>query len=217
MAAEPARHPGINVDAGVIDDARRRQRRHRRIAIVLMLLLAAVVFAAASGNGPPVGRAIGTGLARPGSSSQFPASVYPQPTHSRGGALAACPNPSGLQPFTRADTSAAVRSASRYGQASEALDIRSSDRAWWPQVRNTWRTRSPRHAGASQTVSGPAAPASRSDYSMIVRFSCGHSLVARSLVVGVGPRQTHAPYCEACISHLFFVDRRGHALLYFVY
>jgi hypothetical protein len=56
-----------------------------------------------------------------------------------------------------------------------------------------------------------------SAYSVLVRSSCGRALVGNSLIVDVGPRQTHPPHCYACVSTLFFLDRRGRALSYYLY
>ncbi|MGH2849779.1 MAG: hypothetical protein ACRDLP_04105, partial [Solirubrobacteraceae bacterium] len=140
----------------------------------------------------------------------FPPAIYPPPVHSRG-ALPACPNPAGLEPINRELTSAAVASARRYDHTSQALDLRASDRAWWPQVRSMW------HAGRPQLgheIVDGSEPLGRSAYSTIVRSSCGSSLVSRSTIVVVGP--PHAR-CAACRTHLFFLGRRGRALLYYLY
>lgn len=149
-----------------------------------------------------------------GSSGSFPPSIYPAPVHSRGGALAACPDPAGLEAFTAAERASAAQIARSYGLVSEASDLGNSDRAWWPQVRSMWRR--PRNAVGSEAIYG-SGPASRSDYAVIVRYSCGQALVTKSLTVAVGPRQTHPPYCGDCISQLFLVDRRGHALIYYIH
>jgi hypothetical protein len=147
------------------------------------------------------------------SSGAFPEAFYPPPVHSRGGAVSPCPNPEGLQPFTPRGMSAAVQSASRYDRVSEAVDLRASDRAWWAQVRALWRTGRPSKGAKSQVVDG-SGPLDSGAYAVIVRFSRGQSLVSRSLEVTVGPRNEP---CSACRSQLFFLDRRGHALLYYVY
>lgn len=155
----------------------------------------------------------GVGVASAAAASGgFPSSVFPPPVHGRG-AVSLCPNPEGLVPFTPVVTSAAVESARRYDRVSEAADIRASDRAWWPHIRTTWRTGKPQKGMANQVVEG-AEPLGESDYSVIARFSCGQSLVSKSLQIAIGPRHTR---CDACRSQLWFVDRRGHALLYYVY
>ena len=163
----------------------------------------AVLIAAPAGAGAASGAQASGG---------FPPSIYPPPVHGRG-AVSSCPSPEGLDPFTASVTSAAVESASRYDRVSEAVDLRASDRAWWPQVRTLWRTGKPAKGATNQVVDG-SEPLGRSGYAVIARFSCGRPLVALSLQVTVGPRHMR---CEACRSHLWFVDRRGHALLYYVY
>jgi len=157
--------------------------------------------------------AIGAGAA----GTAYPPSVYPPPVEARpGGGLAACPNQSGLETFGVAATRLAVGIADTYDRHSLRSDLRNSDRAWWPEVRRTWRSGKPGRGVTYQVVYG-SEPLSRSGYSVIVRSSCGSALVAKSLLVNIGPRQTHPPYCEACISQLFFVDRRGRALIYYLY
>jgi hypothetical protein len=158
------------------------------------------------------------GVAAAAAVGQFPVSVYPTPVKARaGGALAACPNPAGLERFDSTTTKAAVRIAGSYERISLANDLRNSDRAWWPQVRDAWRSGKPSKEALNRVVYGSGEPLARNGYSVIVRFSCGNALVAKSLIVGIGPRQTHPPYCDACISTLFFVDRRGRALIYYLY
>ncbi len=147
-----------------------------------------------------------------------PASVYPPPVKARaGGALAACPNPAGLERFNSTTTKLAIRIAGSYDRISLAHDLHGSDRAWWPQVREMWKSGKPSEEALHDVVYGSGEPLARNSYAVIVRFSCGQSLVAKSLTVGIGPRQSHPPYCEACISSMFFVDRRGQALIYYLY
>ena len=145
-------------------------------------------------------------------SGGFAPSIYPQPVHSRG-AVSPCPNPDGLVPFTASASSAAVAAASRYDRVSETVDMRAADRALWPQLRALWRSGRPAKGAAGEVVEG-SEPLERSDYAGIVRSSCGRSLVSRSLQVTIGPRHER---CEACRSQLFFLDRRGRALLYYAY
>jgi len=168
-----------------------RQTHPRGRLSILALLLAATVTVS---------------VATAAASSGFPRSIYPPPVRSRGGALAACPNPVGLQPITAGARTAAVKSATRYSPTSRAFDLRGSDRAWWPLIRRV-------PASANEVVDS-SEPLTRSDYSMIVRFSCGSSLVSKSLEVTVGPRNAR---CEACRSQLLFINRRGRTLLYYVH
>jgi hypothetical protein len=159
----------------------------------------------------------GVGVALASGVSPFPPSVYPPPVKARaGGALAACPNPAGLERFNGTSTKLAVKIAESYDLISRSVDLDHSDRAWWPQVRKMWRSRKPGKGVVTQEVYG-SGPAVKNPYSVIVRFSCGAKLVAKSLAVGAGPHQTHPPYCGDCISTLFFVSRRGRALIYYAH
>jgi hypothetical protein len=144
----------------------------------------------------------------------FAPSIYPAPLRSRGGALAACPSPSGLEQFDAAAVKRARTVAAKFDELSEASDIRNSDRAFWPSVRAMWRSHEPGRGVLNQAVYGDAKGTSM-EYAPIVRRSCGSALVKLSLSVGVGPRVRHN--CEACISTLFFVERRDHDLVYYLY
>jgi hypothetical protein len=130
-----------------------------------------------------------------------------------GGALAACPNPAGLAPFGRRSKDSALRAASRYGRVSLAVDLRDSDRAWWPRLRELWRSDNP-SAGAPGEVAGGLSAGPRTAYAAVVGFSCGSALVRKSIAVYLAPRQRHN--CDACVSSLYFIDRRGRALIYWV-
>jgi hypothetical protein len=201
----------------VIDDARRRQRRQRLMASLILLIAGAVAVLAARGTGPPTPSTINGHLAGTGSSSQFPKSSYPPAVRARArGALSACPNPAGLDRFDSKSRESAARIAARYDRNSESVDLHDSDRAWWPQVRQMWRSRKPGKGVVNQEVYG-SHPASTIAYAVIIRYSCGSRLPAKSLSIGIGPRQTQPPYCDACVSTLFFVDHRGHPLIYYLY
>jgi len=145
--------------------------------------------------------------------SQFPRSIYPGPLKSHGGGLDACPNPSGLESFTATTGKRAVQIAGSYDRISLAVDLRNSDRAWWPKVRALWRAGTPARGPANQVVDGSSL-GSRIAYPGVVRYSCGSALVAKSLTVYLAPRQRHG--CDACVASVFFIDRRGRALIYWL-
>ena len=143
---------------------------------------------------------------------------YPAALPSRGGALGACPSPSGLRrPDALVEAQARV-AAILYGRVSLATDIANSDRAWRPQVRAMWSYDSGKPLAAETRVVRSETPAGASGYRIIVRRSCGAPLIRRSIVVTVAPATPvgQSP-CEACAEHVFFLDRRGRALIYFVY
>jgi hypothetical protein len=154
------------------------------------------------------------GVASAAPADPFPGSVYPPPVASRGGALGACPNPAGLERFDPTTIKLAVRIAGGYDRTSLAVDLRNSDRAWWPQVRHMWRSGTPGQGVDSQVVEGSQSGPNIA-FAVIVGYACGSTLLAKSLTVAVGPRYRHG--CDACVSSLFFVDRCGRALIYYLY
>ena len=154
---------------------------------------------------------------RPKASSGFPALTYPQPLAAvPDHALALCPNHRGLEPFTREATELALRAAAVYGHRNLETDLQNSDRAWWPDVRQLWRTAHPRSGVGSGVVLG-SEPTMQSGYALFMGPACGSLTVQRSLVVTIGPSLAGHSHCDACRSHLFFIDRRGRPLIYFLY
>ena len=148
---------------------------------------------------------------------QFPAAVYPQsvaatPDH----ALALCPNPSGLVAFSAKARKAAVQAAKAYDRASLAADLRNSDRAWWSNVRKMWASGHPGTDVEKRVVLG-SGPTAASGLSVFMGPACGASTLAKSLMVTIGPPQSPGNVCDACRSHLFFVDRAGRPLIYYLY
>jgi hypothetical protein len=146
---------------------------------------------------------------------QFPASIYPQPvaaTPNHG--LAFCPNPSGLESFSTKARKAAIQAAKAYDRASLATDLRNSDRAWWPNVRKMWASGHPGAGAKNRVVLGSGTS---DGFSVFMRPACGASTLAKSLMVTVGPPQSPPNACNACRSSLFFVDRGGRALIYYLY
>jgi hypothetical protein len=142
--------------------------------------------------------------------ARFPASVYPPAVPSHGGALAVCPNPAGLERFGREARTGAVTAAADYDRISRSVDLHDSDRAWWPAVRGLSSSGKPAPYDAELIVTGSVAgPASA--YAGVVAASCGSPLVKKSLTVTLAPR--HRDGCDASV---FFVDRRGHALIYWL-
>lgn len=137
--------------------------------------------------------------------------IYPPALRSHGGALKACPSQAGLERFGADARARARKEALGYSSAGRARDLANSDRAWQPSVGSS------APSGQAMMLDG-AGPAARSGYAIIVRHSCGARLLKRSYVVAVGPAQAPGtPHCVACISHFFLLDRRGRALIYFIY
>jgi hypothetical protein len=153
-----------------------------------------------------------------GASDGFPASIYPSAVAAvPGHALALCPNLQGLEPFTSTTLSLARRAAWSYGRNSLDTDLRNSDRAWWPEVRRMWGTGRPGTGFAGHVVLG-FEPTARSGFAVFAGPACGTATLKRSLMVTIGPSQVRpGPHCSACNSHLFFINRHGRPLIYFLY
>lgn len=146
-----------------------------------------------------------------------PDALHPLPVKAaRGHAVALCPNPTGLQGFTSVVRERAGREAGAYGRRSLAADLTNSDRAWWPQVQALWKTPSARK-DISDVVVG-SETAARSGFAVFLRPACGPATLKRTLMVTVGPSQTGpGSHCDACNTHLFYVNRGGRPLLWFIY
>jgi hypothetical protein len=143
----------------------------------------------------------------------FPARYYPAPVVSKGGALSLCPSSAGLAPFSAATVKAATYAADAYPMVNETAGLALSDQAWWPQVRSESRNNKVGPTGWTPTRSEPLVKAG--DLSSIIRRSCGQALVRLSELVGVAPNGRGN--CDACRSNLFFLNRHGRTLLYYIY
>jgi hypothetical protein len=141
-------------------------------------------------------------LGRPG----FPADLYPAPTTTTQGTdLAACPAPAGLQAFDAAARRQAIKT-SKWIDTGFYKGLRRSDRAWWPgfytdQINGLYQ-------GGQHSVVG-VHPAAADLYAPAVIHDCGANLIQHSIVVVIG----RSDYSDQ-VSHLYFLDRNGHALLY---
>lgn len=143
--------------------------------------------------------------------------LAPSPVRARPGhAVALCPNPSGLEAFAPSARQRAAREAGAYGRRSLAADLANTDRAWWPHVRALWNTQTARKQ-SNDVVLG-SEPATRSGFAVFLRPACGAATLRRTLMVTLGPSQAGpGPHCDACNAHLFYVERRGRPLLWFIY
>ena len=146
----------------------------------------------------------------------YPAALYPPAVPAAAGhALTLCPSATGLQPFSSQAVKLARREAAAYGRRSLQVDLRDSDKAWWSQVRRLWKGRASLDGG--DVVIG-SEPAGSSGFAVFLTPACGARVVDRSLLVAIGPgRSGPGPHCDACNDQLFFVDRDGRPLIYFLY
>ena len=147
-----------------------------------------------------------------------PSALYPPPLKAAPGhGLALCPSHRGLEAFTASSGRAALEAAGSYDRRSLETDLDNSDPAWWPDVRVMWRSGRPQSGLVNHTVVG-SVPATRSGFAAFLAPACGDWTLERSLVVTIGPRQSgRGPHCVACNSQLFFIDRDGRALIYYLY
>jgi hypothetical protein len=149
----------------------------------------------------------------------FASGIYLPPTHSRGGALRLCPNLTSLERFSKSAVKTARAEVMRFGRVSRSDDLAASDPAWQPEVRANWRPgHKPGHG--PQFVLGPVAatPVGKESYGIIVRRSCGSTILTHTVEFTVVPgHPSHPPNCDACRTTFFTIDRRGHPLIYFVY
>jgi hypothetical protein len=146
----------------------------------------------------------------------FPTSTYPAAGPAHRAALASCPSLVGLEKFGPAEVAAALARARVFndiapsrGALSFFADMRASDRSWWAGLFATWADPG-YELGHHRIVS--VQPADKDTFAAAVGQACGTALVDDSLVVDVGP----SGYSSQ-VSHLYFLDRLGHPLVYFQY
>lgn len=86
-------------------------------------------------------------------------------------------------------------------------DLHSSDPSWWKSVFAEWVGYG--YDRDNHTVLS-VQPASRDTFAAAVTHACGKKLLQYSLVIDIGP----SAYSFQ-VSHLYFLNRRGHPLIYF--
>ncbi len=146
--------------------------------------------------------------------------VYRPPTHSRGGALRLCPSLMRLERFSNSAVKTAKAEVMRFGRVSRSDDLAASDPAWQPEVRANWNRPGHNPGHGPQFVLGPvpATPVGKDSYGIIVRRSCGSTILAHTLEFTVVPgHPSRPPTCDACRTTFFMIDRGGQPLIYFVY
>lgn len=176
---------------------------NHRVRLLLSVVPAAIALGAASWAAGAIG-------------TVFPPSVYPPSmTAAHNGALGRCPSESGVEAFAPALRAHVRPIVATYGRVDEQTDLKNSDRAWWPQVTKLWKL----HRGRNtSTLVRKIEPASKSPYALIVRHSCGSNVLGRSLAVtAIPPPAPYAKPCSACAITVFFLERRGHPLIYYVH
>jgi hypothetical protein len=157
-----------------------------------------------------------------GGGGDFPASVYPSPvSFPNWGPPSGCPSLEGVETPVVAAWRDALPVLSRFGTVSEHEDLRLSDRALWPVVRENWSRGSPpsprRRLQPEDVVAGPA---SRSLESGLIARNCGQPTLARSVWIAVCPasRQTRCKLSNqpALIEHYLLLRRRHRWLVWWM-
>jgi hypothetical protein len=142
-------------------------------------------------------------------SAGFPSSVYPKPSRARGTDLQSCPSVDGIERFNTQAIASARAVAQKFNAFTSSFygDLQSSDRSWWTNVFAEWVGYS--YDRDNHTVLS-VQPASEDTFAAAVTRACGKTLLRDSLVIDVGP----SGYSFQ-VSHLYFIDRHGHPLVYF--
>lgn len=122
------------------------------------------------------------------------------------GMTTGCPSPTGLQSFGAAARNAAVRAAEIVDMAPFDRGVALSDPSWWSGF---YTDQIDGRYGIGRHHVYTLGPASADPYSAALVRRCGAALVRRSIAVVVG----HGVYSDQ-VSHMFFLDRNGRALLY---
>jgi len=117
-----------------------------------------------------------------------------------------CPSLAELRRFDAAATKAAVRAAQVIDIPPFTRGLRLSDPSWWPGF-YTDQIDGQYEVGRHHVYT--VGPASADPYSGAVARRCGGPLVRDSLAIVVG----RGVYSDQ-VSHMFFLDRNGRALLY---
>jgi len=154
--------------------------------------------------------------------AQDQASIYPRPvSFPDWGPPSGCPSLEGVARAGRHAPSAALAVLSRFGAVSKEEDLRLSDRALWPVVRESWsggyRPNPPRRLRPRDVVAGAA---SESPYVGLVENDCGRATVRHSVWVAVCGRGRKHP-CSlssepALTTHYLLLDRLGRWLVWWL-
>ncbi len=122
------------------------------------------------------------------------------------GMTTGCPSPAGLQRFDATARKAAVRSAEVIDIAPFDRGLTLSDPSWWSGY---YTDQIDGRYGIGRHHVYTVGPASADPYSAALVRRCGAALVHDSLAIVVG----RGVYSDQ-VSHMFFLDRNGRALLY---
>ena len=122
------------------------------------------------------------------------------------GMTTGCPSPTGLQSFDATARKAAVRAADVIDITPFDRGLTLSDPSWWSGF---YTDQIDGRYGIGRHHVYTVRPASADPYSAALVRRCGAALVHRSVAIVVG----RGVYSDQ-VSHMFFLDRNGRALLY---
>lgn len=152
----------------------------------------------------PIRTPLAATLPKPGAPG-FPDWLYPAARRSQDRALASCPSGSGLERFTTAAITNARRIAKTYLSSQFASDIAVTDRSWWT---NDFNQMARGRGFGSHTITSEI-PTSHSPAALSIKRACGPALVDHSIAITVG----QSGYSDFA-GTFYFLDRRGHPLVY---
>lgn len=153
-----------------------------------------------------------------GAATPFPASIYPKPAKFPNWGLPnGCASLSGVRAPGRGAVGDAFPTLARFGRISRRTDLRLSDRALWPLVRQSWAHGAPapeplRRADIVRSGLGPRSP-----YAGLIRRNCGRAILVRSIWIAACGGGAGASCTAATTAHFLLIERRRRWLVWFVY
>jgi hypothetical protein len=186
----------------------------------VQLVVAAVAVAVLVAAGA-VGHALGQT-----SSVSFPAAVYPPPSPNRFGLPSAsggtvCPSLDGVVASSAPPVAHLDKVLARWGR-SVVADLQATDRSFWAAVvseEGTAEVSSSARVRGRPSYTSVVQQTSKSDYADLLVNTCGEAVVDQSWELLSCPgTPNHGCNSEPGLTgHSFFLDRRGHWLLWYVY
>jgi hypothetical protein len=204
--------------ARVARAARRQRIRTASLAAIAsaaVVVLALSAFRPGQGAGPPASATTGAYALPAVGAAGFPASIYPAADRStalrRSGQ---CPDPAGLEltlpAVMRAQTAAVVEGLG----TSFRSDLASSDRAYWPHIRASWRSGTHPESGSARVLYSGAlesrpAQIATPGLARAVRTACGNPTARDTWLIVTGQPDKPAEQTDYLL-----LDRSGRVLVW---
>jgi hypothetical protein len=221
---EMLRDPGWVLPAWPDPEARvaRAARRQRirtasfaAIASAAVIVMALSAFRPGQVAAPPASATTGAYALPAVGTAGFPASIYPPADRSPALRPAGqCPDPAGLEltlpAVMRAQTAAVVEGLG----TSFRSDLASSDRAYWPQLRASWRSGAHRASGPVRVLYSGAlesrpAQIATPGLARTVRTACGNPTARKTWLIVTGQADRPAEQADYLL-----LDRSGRVLVW---